>query len=231
MILSVHQPQYIPWLGYFDKIAKSDAFVFLDEAQYKEREFHNRNKIRTDRGALWLTVPVISKGLGKQKISDVFIDHDIDWRKQHLESLKTYYGRAAYFKKYIRFFEDLYYWKWERLGKLNVLIARFMLKELGINTPLYFESELGTTATKTERIIELCLKMKADKYLFGSGGRDYLEEEKFKRAGITLVYQEFEPPVYRQQYMRDKDHFLAHLSTVDLLFNEGPDSRKVLELT
>ena len=228
MILSVHQPQYIPWLGYFDKIAKSDAFVFLEEVQYKEREFQNRNKIRTDRGALWLTVPVISKGLGKQKISDVFIDHDIDWRKQHLESLKAYYGRAAYFKKYIRFFEDLYDWKWERLGKLNVLIARFMLKELGINTPLYFESELGTTATKTERIIELCLKMKADKYLFGSGGRDYLEEEKFKRAGITLVYQEFEHPVYRQQYMRDKDHFLAHLSTVDLLFNEGSDSRNVL---
>jgi hypothetical protein len=228
MILSVHQPQYIPWLGYFDKIARSDAFVFLDQVQYKEREFQNRNKIRTDRGALWLTVPVISKGLGRQKISDVLIDYDTDWRKQHLESLKTYYGRAKYFKKYIGFFEDLYDRKWERLGKLNVLIVRFMLKELGIDTPLYYESELGTTATKTERIIELCLKMKAETYLSGSGGRDYLEEEKFKQAGIELVYQSFEHPEYRQQFMRDKDHFLAHLSTVDLLFNEGPGSRKIL---
>ncbi|MCX5705885.1 MAG: WbqC family protein [Candidatus Omnitrophica bacterium] len=221
----------MPWLGYFDKIAKSDAFVFMDQGHYKESEFQNRNKIRTDRGALWLTVPVISKCPGRQKISDVFIDHDIDWRKQHLESLRTYYGRAAYFKKYIGFFEDLYDRRWERLGKLNVLITRFILKELGIDTPLYFESELCTTATKAECITELCLKMKADKYLFGSGGRDYSEEEKFKQAGITLVYQKFEHPVYRQQYMRDKDHFLAHLSTVDLLFNVGPDSRKVLELT
>ena len=97
MIVSVHQPQYIPWLGYFDKIARSDAFVFLDNVQYKPREFQNRNKIRAKDGWLWLSVPVISKGRGRQVISDVRIDNEFDWPKEHLMSLRTCYGRAKYF--------------------------------------------------------------------------------------------------------------------------------------
>ncbi len=230
MILSVHQPQYIPWLGYFDKIVRSDNFVILDQVQYKEHEFQNRNKIRTDRGALWLTVPVVFSGRGRQLINDVLIDNEIDWCKQHLESLKTYYAHAPFFKKYIGFFEDIYSRKWERLAKLNVLIIKYFLSELKIITPLSFDSEIGTTTAKTGHLIELCRKLKADTYLSGSGGKDHLEEKKFAEAGIKLVYQGFEHPVYHQQFMRDKDDFLAHLSTLDLLFNEGPNSRKILRL-
>jgi hypothetical protein len=204
--------------------------VFLDRVQYKEREFQNRNKIRTDKGSLWLTVPIISSGRGRQLIGEVLIDNESDWRKQHLESLKTYYAHAPFFKEHIGFFEDLYSRKWERLAKLNVLIIKYFLKELKITTPLSFESEIGTTATKTERLIELCRKLKADAYLSGSGGRDYLEEKKFTEAGINLIYQSFEHPVYRQLFMKEKGDFLAHLSTVDLLFNEGPNSRKILNI-
>ncbi len=129
MIVSVHQPQYIPWLGYFDKIDRSDCFVFLDQVQYKPREYQNRNKIRTKDGSIWLTVPVISKGMGRQKICDVKIDNSSDWQKRHWQNLKTWYGRAEFFKDHFMFFEEVYAERWEKLIDLNVHIINFILRK------------------------------------------------------------------------------------------------------
>jgi hypothetical protein len=230
MILSVHQPQYIPWLGYFDKIDKSDCFVFLDQVQYKAREYQNRNKIRTKDGWIWMTVPVISKGIGRQKICDVLIDNSNGWRKKHCNSLKVWYKGAEYFKDHYPFFEELYAEKSEQLENINIDIINYFLKELAINTPVYFESELGITTTKTDRIIEICKKLKADVYLSGIGGKDYLEEEKFAQAGIKLKYQEFSHPTYQQQYT-ERESFIPYMSCLDLLFNEGPNSKKIMRGT
>jgi len=221
MIVAVHQPQYIPWLGYFDKIAKSDRFVFLDQVQYKEREFQNRNKIRTKDGWMWLTVPAVSRHGGRQKICDVLIDNSAGWQRQHLESLRSWYGRAPFFNEHLPFFEDVYKRQWERLADLSTHIIKYLLEKFSISTPLTFEAELDIHSAKTDRIIEICQKMKADTYLSGAGGRDYLEEEKFGRAGIKLVYQDYKHPVYRQQFMKDKDDFIPYMSALDLLFNEG----------
>lgn len=230
MIVSVHQPQYIPWLGYFDKIARSDAFVFLDKVQYKPREFQNRNKIRSKDGWLWLSVPVISKGKGRQVISDVRIDNELDWAKEHLMSIKTCYGRAKYFGRYFPFFESLYSKPWESLASLSVDIIKYALKDLSINTPLYFESDLHTTTARTERIVDICLELKADTYLSGSGGRAYLEEDKFAASGLKLSYQDFTHPVYTQQFMKTKSDFIPYMSIVDLLFTEGPGAKEVLKI-
>jgi hypothetical protein len=230
MIISVHQPQYIPWLGYFDKIAKSGAFVFLDRVQYKAREFQNRNKIRTKDGAMWLTVPVVSKGLGLQDISDVAIDNTFVWRRQHLLGIKTSYGRSDHFDRYFPFFEDLYKKEWNKLIDLNIAVVLWTLKELEIKTPLYYESKLRTGGKKTGRIIEICGKLNADKYLSGAGGKDYLDEDSLAKAGVGLLYQDFKHPVYRQQFMKSDKDFIRHLSILDLLFNEGPGSRKILGL-
>ncbi|MFH1777511.1 MAG: WbqC family protein [Candidatus Omnitrophota bacterium] len=224
MILSVHQPQYLPWLGYFDKILNSDGFVFLDTVQYKHREYQNRNKIRTKDGWIWLTVPVITKGCGRQKISEVCIDNCINWQKKHWQSLKSCYGHTPFFKQYCGFFENIYSVKWEKLITLNVHITKFIIQEFGIKTQVHFESELGIAAAKTERIIEICRKLKADTYLSGIGGKDYLEEEKLEQAGIELRYQDFVHPVYPQQHMKDPGDFLPYMSVVDLLFNEGNGS-------
>ncbi len=221
MILSVHQPQYIPWLGYFDKIDKSDCFVFLDNVQYKPREFQNRNKIRTRDGWMWLTVPVISKGLGRQKISDVKIDNNYDWQRQHRNSLKAWYSKAEFFKDYFSFFEKAYNKKWDKLKDLNICIIDYILKEFKINRPVYYESELGIATRGTDRIIEICKKLKADVYLSGTGGKNYLEEEKFPQAGIKLEYQDFIHPTYKQQYTGKDNIFLPNMSCIDLLFNEG----------
>ena len=229
MIISVHQPQYIPWLGYFDKVAKSDAFVFLDDVQYKAREFQNRNKIRTKEEPLWLTVPVASKGLGRQKMRDVKIDNESEWRRQHLLSIKASYGHAEFFKRYFPFFEDLYSKKWEKLSDLNIYIIEYILKELKIVTPVYFESKLNIAGKKTSRIIEICGKLNADTYLSGIGGKDYLEDGLFADAGIKLIYQDFVHPLYRQQFMKSANDFIPYLSMIDLLFNEGPAASQILK--
>lgn len=230
MIVAVHQPQYLPWLGYFDKIAGCDEFVILDNVQYKDREFQNRNKIRTKEGAIWLTVPVISKGRGRQIISEVLIDNGFEWERKHLMSLKTSYGHARFFGLHIPFFEKSYGRRWEKLSDLNFHIIEYILKELAVSKKIHFESDLGVSSTKTDRIIDICRKLGADTYLSGAGGREYLEGDKFRESGIRLIYQDFEHPVYAQQFMKDKDDFIPYLSIVDLLFNEGPRSREILKL-
>ena len=228
MILSVHQPHYIPWLGYFDKIDKSDCFVFLDNVQYKHREYQNRNKIRTKSSWIWLTVPVIYKGHTHQKVREVKIDNTFDWQKKHLGSFKSCYGRAEFFDNYFCFFEEVYATKWERLIDLNIHITKYILAQLRIEKPLYYESEIGTSTEATDRIIELCKKLNADTYLSGIGGKMYLEEEKFARSGVTLTYQNFAHPRYQQQFVDEHNLFLPYMSVIDLLFNEGPGSAKIL---
>lgn len=224
MIISVHQPQYLPWLGYFEKIAKSDNFVFLDNVQYKEREFQNRNKIRTKDGSSWLTVPVISKGEGRQNIRDVKIDNELAWQRKHLASLRSSYGRAAFFNDYYPFFEEVLGKQWTYLKDLNIEIIRFILKELSIDTPISFESDLKITTMSTQRIIDICQKLKADTYFSGSGGRAYLDQGLFAQEKIKLIYQEFLHPQYKQCY----EPFAPFMSVIDLLFNHGMGSRKIL---
>lgn len=228
MILAVHQPQYLPWLGYFHKIAQSDAFVFFDNVQYKAREFQNRNKIRTKDGWIWLSVPVITEGKGRQKISDVMIDNDIPWQRKHSGSLKTWYGHSKYLEQYFPFFKEVYSRTWEKLVDLNVYIIEYILKQLAIAKPIYFESSLDIRNTGTGRITEICQKLRADTYLSGIGGREYLEEDMFKEAGIKLIYQDFHHPVYKQQFMTDVNDFIPNLSIIDILFNEGPKAREIL---
>ncbi len=228
MIVSVHQPQYIPYLGYLGKIDKSDCFVFLDQVQYKPREYQNRNKIRTKDGAIWLTVPVISKGKGRQKICDVRIDNNFSWQKRHWKNLETWYGTAKFFNDHFIFFEEVYTKKWEKLIDLNVCIINYILKEFKIEVPIYCESELNINAQATNRIIEICKKLNADTYLSGIGGKNYLEEDKFTQAGIKLEYQNFIHPTYHQQYMGRENIFLPYMSCIDLLFNEGVESGKIL---
>ena len=228
MIVSVHQPQYIPWLGYFDKIDKSDCFVFLDTVQYKKREYQNRNRIRTKESWLWLTVPVKTKGSSEQIISDVLIDNELDWAKQHRKSLHSWYGKSPYFKDYFPFFEGVYEKKWEKLIELNICIIEYLLRVLNIDTSILLESELATTEKSTQRIIQICKKLKADTYLSGTGGRDYLKEELFTEADIKLVYQEFTHPDYEQQFMSQAHGFEPHMSVLDLVFNAGPRSLEII---
>ncbi|HQJ15444.1 MAG TPA: WbqC family protein [Candidatus Omnitrophota bacterium] len=224
MVISVHQPQYIPWLGYFEKMARSDMFVFLDNVQYKVREFQNRNRIRTEKGWMWLTVPVVTKDGCRMRMNEVLIDNTMPWQRKHLGSIKASYGSAPYFDDYFPFFEEILSKKWDKLSDLNVCIIRFVMDKLSIATPIVFESDLGILTTKTQRIIDICLKLNADTYLSGVGAKDYLDESLFPQNKIKLFYQHFDHPEYRQCF----EPFMPYMSVIDLLFNHGPASRGIL---
>ncbi|MFY9401824.1 MAG: WbqC family protein [Candidatus Omnitrophota bacterium] len=225
MILSLHQPQYLAWIGYFHKILKSDIFVFLDNVQYKKREYQNRNRIRTKSGVQWLTVPVVHSSDRFIRIKDVLIDNYQDWPAKHWKAIYLNYSRSPYFKEYSDFFHDLYTRQWERLVDLNIYIIKGINAFLNINTDIYLESELGINNKKTSRIIDICRRLEADTYLSGIGGKAYLEEGLFIDVGIKLKYQKFSLSQYPQRYRP----FIPNLSILDLLFNCGKESFKILK--
>ena len=222
MICAIHQPQYLPWLGYLDKIDRADVFVFLDDVQFKKNEWQNRNRIRTRDGWQWLTVPV-RHDFG-QEIRSVQIDADPAWRRKHWQSLQTHYGRAGHFALESAPFRQMYEQEWSGLCELNLESVRLLCRAVGIETPMRLASELGVPGAATEKLIGLCRAVGADSYLSGVGGRDYLDEAAFGRAGVRLVYQAFEHPAYPQVW----EGFVSHLSAVDLLFNCGGESLDVL---
>jgi len=223
MVIACHQPNYIPWVGYFYKMKFSDIFVFLDSVQFpRGTSWVNRNRIKTTRGQLWLTVPVKKKGLGLQKIKDVKIDNTHNWGRAHLLSMVHFYSKAPYFSDYMDFFEDIYKRDWVNLLDLNLEIMNELVNWLGIRTKLVCSSELGITTRGntlkgSELLIEICKSLSADTYLSGSGGRKYIEEEKFKDVGLNLSVYNFNPSPYPQLW----GEFISNLSIVDLLFTCG----------
>jgi hypothetical protein len=224
MIISVHQPQYIPWLGYFYKIATSEVFIFLDDVQYKKREFQNRNKIKTSEGSPWLTVPVLTKGSFEQTIREVRINREESWAKEHWKTIEHNYNRAPFFNEHRDFFTGLYSKKWDLLIDLSMEVIRYVNSYLKIETPVMMSSEFNLSSKSSERIIDICKRTGADVYLSGSGGKQYIDEKVFADNSIKLVYQDFSHPVYPQLH----GAFVSHLSVLDLLFNCGPKSRDIL---
>jgi len=225
MIVSVHQPHYLPWLGYFDKIDRSDVFVVLDNVQYKKREYQNRNRIRTAAGVRWLTVPVVTKGRYYQKTGEVEVDNEEDWRGTHLRTLELSYRRAPHFGPvFDGYAAALGAKEWTKLCELNVATTRFFMERLGIATPVRFESELGAPGEKTERIINICRALGADVYLSGAGGAAYLDGAAFEAAGIELRYQQFRHPRYPQVH----GGFEPYMAAIDLLFNAGDESMEII---
>jgi hypothetical protein len=218
MRVTIHQPQFLPWLGYLDKIDQADLFVVLDTVQFKKNEWQNRNRIRTAQGWQWLTVPVLQK-FG-QTMAEVRINDRVDWRSKHLRALDMHYARAPWSTHYMQGLHQLYDESWDRLRDLNVAVIRWLLGAFGITTPLRLASELEPQDPKsdpTDRLIEICRAVGAKTYLAGSGAQDYMDISRFKRSGIGFVIQEFHHPTYPQCYTP----FLPAMAAVDLLLNCG----------
>lgn len=221
MQAAVLQPGYLPWLGFFDQLYKSDVFVVYDDVQYDKHGWRNRNRIKTPQGVQWLTVPVFSKGL--PLIKDIKIDNKENWGKKHLQGIKQNYSKAPFFDRYIGFFEGLYDKEWNYLIDLDMEIIDYFTDTLGIKTKRVFSSELGISGTQTERLIDVCRHFNADSYLTGDSAKNYLDENLFKEAKIELIYHNYKHPPYRQLY----GEFIPYLSAVDLFFNEGDKSLEI----
>lgn len=222
MIVGIHQPQFMPWLGYLDKIAKSDIFVFLDDVQFKKNEWQNRNRIKTAQGPQWLTVPVSFHF--PEKITEVKVNNQTDWKKNHINAFSTNYSKARSFDEITGLFSDIYSKEWESLSELNIQVTLKIMEYLGIKTKVMLSSKMETSGASTERLVSICRQLNADTYLSGAGGKDYLEENKFTDVNIKVIYQHYEHPVYQQCF----GEFIPNLSAIDLLFNCGQESKDIL---
>lgn len=224
MLFSAHQPQYLPWLGFFEKADRADVFVLLDDVQYKKNDWQNRNKIKTAKGAQWLTVPVEAH-LGV-KISETHISVDKPWVKDHLKSLETCYHRASYFNEVFPVLrETLQSQKWELLGALNLALIKSLLKLLGIPEKKWvLSSSLNIREESTARLVAIGKAMGADRYLSGEDGEKYLDLKQFEESRIAVAFQHYQHPAYAQLH----GDFVTHLSVVDLLFNCGSQSLEIL---
>ncbi len=224
MIVSIHQPQYAPWLPYFMKIAESDLFIYLDTVDFQKNGLQNRNQIKTSQGPIWLTVPIY-QSLG-QKISTTRIDNKVNWRVKHLRTLEQSYGKAPYFEEYfddlVRFYER----EWVFLSEMNVTLTMMMLRWFGINTPVQLASSMNSTGSASALILNLCREVGATHYISGTGGLEYLNLTDFEQAGVSVQFRKSVQPQYPQLW--PKHDFIGSLSAFDILFNCGPSWKSYL---
>jgi len=222
VIVSIHQPAYLPWLGYFDKIARADLFIWLDNVQFQKNSFQNRNKILTKDGSAWLTVPMRTSGaLYETPLKDVEIDNSKNWRGKHIASIRMNYAKTPRFgdcfptlsRFYEREWRTLDLLCWEMLGYFNTL--------LGVATPIRRASDMGANGAKSDLVLDLCQRAGATTYLSGALGRDYLDLPSFARAGIAVEFQDYKHPPYRQAY----PGFVPNLAVIDLIMNEERPDR------
>jgi len=223
--VAVHQPQYLPWLGYLAKWAAADVFVFLDTVQYEKNGWQNRNRIRTADGAHWLTVPVHAR-LGTP-IGEVSVDTTQPWRARHLRAIEHAYARAPHLPAYRDGLRALLDTEWTRLAPLAVASAEWLGRMAGIATPTRLASSLdvhGAGGDATGRLVAVCKALGAETYLAGGHGARYMDAGRFREAGITVLYQRYEHPVYAQQH----GQFMPFLSGLDLLLTHGDASLPIL---
>jgi hypothetical protein len=226
MIVSIHQPCFMPWLGYLHRMAQADVFVILDHVQFERANFQNRTMIRMNDQARWLTLPVVQRSR-KERIVDKEVDNRLEgyrhWSAVHFSTLRHAYREARWTSLYLPVLREIFSARFERLVDLNLALLEVLRDAFGIRTPLVRSSELGVQGAKSALVLDICARLGARTFLGGMGGsRAYLEREAFERAGIGVEWQAFRHPVYEQC---GNAPFIAGLSSLDLLLNCGPRGR------
>ncbi len=223
MLVGIHQLHYLPWLRYFEKIARTDVFIVLDNIQFNKNGWQNRNKIKTPNGAALLTVPVLAK-FG-YTLDQVRINNAAPWRKKHWRSIAQSYGKAPFFEEYAAGLADIYARDWDFLNDLNRCMLTFLVRWLGIDTRIVYASELNVPGEATERLVNLVKAVDGTRYYSGAFALEqYLDTSLLAQAGISVELQTWQAPVYAQRH----GDFVPDLSILDLLMNGGPDSLGIL---
>ena len=225
MILTAHQPAYLPWLGLFHKIALADRFVIYDGVQYEPKGFDNRNRIRSTDGPFWLTVPVLRKGHRSRPIDDIRINNALPWQRKHWQAILSSYGKAPRFGRYADALEATYHREWRTLVELNEHLLRWLMDELGLRRSIDRASALGLEADGSARVLDMCKKLGAKTYVFGEHGRSYADLDAFIAAGVEVFFQQYNHPVYSQIH---GEPFEPNLSVIDLLFNHGDNALDII---
>lgn len=230
MIVAGHQPNYLPWLGFFHKIATVDAFMLVDTVQFVKRGtfgWMHRNRIRTNtpEGWQWLSLPVQSKGKREQTCAEAELQNQQDWRRKHWSAIEFNYRKAAHFDAYAPAFLAIYEREWTHLAALSHALVQAACDALGITTPIVRSSEVGVGGEAHELLANICRHYGASTYLSGKHGADYLDLDVMNRKGVEVVFQEYTHPIYAQC---QPGAFQPYMCVLDLLFNEGPRSLEIL---
>lgn len=218
-VVTIHQPNYAPWTGFFDKLAQADVFVLLDTVPFTKGGYQNRVKVLGPNGPQWLTVPVLTKGLMGQPTSQVQVDDLKSWRQTHLKTLRTLYGRAPHATEMLAVAEDAYATPGDLLSPLCVRLIRRVVAGYGFGTELVLASDLGVSGSSSQLLADIVTACGGERYLSGPSGRDYLDERVFAEAGIGVDYHSFTPVPYPQ----GRDGFVGGLSILDAIAHLGWD--------
>ncbi len=223
-VVTIHQPEFIPWLGFFNKIWQSDVYIIMDDVQFKKNHFENRNKIRAvnDQGWAWITIPVLTKGRFGQKICHVEINTDGEkrWKDVLLKTIKLSYQKSKYFQEIYEIIENCVNQNTTRVSDINKCLILSILDYLNIKKDILIQSKLGITSLRENLLIDLIEESGCDIYLSGQSGKAYLDLSIMKENNITVRYQNFTHPKYEQLH----GEFLEGMSIIDLLFNCGKES-------
>ena len=222
LVLSGHQPVYLPGILLFNKIALSDIFMFVGHCQYVKKSWHARNRIRLGERELWLTIPVKTSGRFEQAINDTFMVNEV-WKRKHLGSIRQAYQKAPFFQGYYPELEDKLLGHSGSLGDLNIGIITMISRWLKIGTRVVDSRDYDIRGAKTDMLVSMCQAVGADHYLSNEGSRDYVDEELMAEVGVQHCWQIFEHPTYRQP-----GRFIPNMSVIDLLFNMGPDASRLV---
>ena len=224
MICTIHQPNYFPYPGFFEKASRSDVFILYDTTQFIKNGWQNRNKICTKDGWQWLSLPVVHRS--GQYINEIKIHEPLRSLKKNWNTIKTVYGQAPFFKMYSAVFESFYSRDYVHLSTFNTNIIRSIADILGLKTRFILSSELQELKLRgTEALIALCKIVNADTYISGISGKNYVNEKLFEEANIKLVFQNYSYPVYSQF---NNKVFQPMMSIIDVMFNCGSTSLNVI---
>ncbi|MCD4795123.1 MAG: WbqC family protein [Bacteroidales bacterium] len=218
-IISIHQPNFFPWLGYFYKIYNSNVFVFIDDVKISKGSFANRNKIKTSADQeLLLTVPLQNNVFFTYNKTG--INNARDWKKKHLKTIVQLYRKAPFFNEIFNEVEKIYYSEYSSLSDFNTNAIMFVLNYLGINTQIEFSSKISSElGISSQRLVNICKYFNCETYLSGKGGLKYMDEENFSDSNIKIEYSDFKYPEYKQLGKT----FVPNLSVLDVLFNCSKD--------
>ena len=222
-IISIHQPNYMPWLGYFYKISQSDVFVFLDDAQFSNEGMHNWHYLKTAQGSFRLKIPVQQR-LG-DPINAVRTKDELGWKVKHLKSIETNYSNTKFFDIVFPFFSEILLQDYDNISALNSSIIRNICDRFGIHTEFAYSSDLNISTKREEKVLDIIEALKGDVYYSGTGAKVYQNEANFNQRGIELRYSTFIPFEYAQQF----EAFQANVSIIDYLMNCGFDWVQVLK--
>ena len=226
MRVVIHQPSYLPWLGFFDRVAQSDVYVVLDTVQYDKHGWRNRNRIKTPAGPQWLTVPILTRHRPGLSVGDAMIDPHVPWSRKHVNALRANYARAPYGARYLDPLAELLHRPWQRLLEVTTALDEFLFRALGMHPRRVPASTLGdlTASSASDRLAVICRKLGATEYLSPDAAKDYLDPEPFQRVGVAVRFHGYRHPVYPQLH----GPFTPSLSIVDLLMNCGDQSFAIL---